>query len=88
MAIQRSAQRETVAEMIARAEREANDPVLVAARLQELRDRVAAYEREFGMPSTEIHAAIDRGDLIETNEVCSWILAYHRLVRVDQTNDA
>jgi hypothetical protein len=75
--------RQTVAEIIARLEREANDPILVAARLQELRDRVAAYERQFGLPSSEIHAAIDRGDLIETWEVCGWIMDYESLLRAE-----
>jgi len=75
--------RETVAELVARLEREANDPVQMAARLQALRDRVAACERQFGLPSSEIHAAIDRGDLIETWEVCRWIMEYESLLRAD-----
>lgn len=83
MALKRTAPKETVEETVARLYRELNDPVLMAARLEELGDRVAAYERQFGMPSSEIHAAIDRGDLVETLEVCKWIMDYESLLRAE-----
>lgn len=47
----------------------------------ELKQRVVRYEVKFDMPSNQIHAAIDRGDLIETDEVCDWILTYEALER-------
>lgn len=47
---------------------------------REVETRVRAYEARFGLPSSEIHAAIDRGDLVETWEVCRWIIAYESLV--------
>ena len=83
MVTKRSAPKETVEQTVARLYREMDDPVLMAARLEQLRNRVAAYEREFGRPSADIHDAIDRGDLIETWEVCKWIFAYESLVEAD-----
>ncbi len=87
MVTKRSESKETVEETVARLYREMADPVLMAARLEQLRSRVAAYEREFGLPSADIHAAIDRGDLIETNEVCSWIMDYESLVRAESDEE-
>lgn len=43
-------------------------------RLQEIRRRVAAYERRYGVQSDRLHAAIDDGTLTETHEVCRWIM--------------
>lgn len=84
MIVNQSAPRETVAETIARFNREMNNPELMAARLEEVRQRVAVYERQFGIPSADIHAAIDRGELIETWEVCGWIMDYESLLRVEE----
>jgi hypothetical protein len=47
-----------------------------------LRARIAAYERQFGLPSSKIHAAINAGSLQETREVCDWIMDYELLERV------
>ncbi|MBA3413826.1 MAG: hypothetical protein H0U10_01190 [Chloroflexia bacterium] len=80
MVTKRSESKETVEQTVARLYREMADPVLMAARLEEVRNRVAAYEREFGIPSSDIHAAIDRGDLVETWEVCGWIFDYESLL--------
>lgn len=49
-------------------------------RRRELAAQVAAYEARFGLPSTEIHDAIDDGRLVETLDVCNWIIDYERLV--------
>lgn len=39
-----------------------------------LRRRVRAYEEQFGIPSDEVHEAIEDGRLQETLEVCDWIM--------------
>lgn len=36
--------------------------------------RVTGYEARFSMPSAEVHGAIDRGALHETDDVCDWII--------------
>lgn len=46
-----------------------------------LRSRVLAYEEQFGIPSSEVHEAIDDGRLQETLEVCKWIIDSERLAR-------
>ncbi len=83
MVTKRSEAKETVEQTVARLSREMADPVLMAARFEQLRNRVAAYEREFGLPSADIHGAIDRGDLVETWEVCKWIMDYESLLRAE-----
>jgi len=45
--------------------------------------RVRAYEEQFGLPSSDIHDAIDRGDLVETLDVCNWIMDYEWLSQLD-----
>lgn len=49
------------------------------AEIVALQARVAAYEQKFGIPSAWIHDAIDRGELIETLEVCDWIMDVEQL---------
>ncbi len=63
--------------------------MLLAAdeRRAELEARVKGYERQFGIGSDSIHAAIERGDLKETHEVCRWIIDYD-LLRRTQTSEA
>ncbi|HYO28995.1 MAG TPA: hypothetical protein VER37_00320 [Thermomicrobiales bacterium] len=63
--------------------RNMSDPAVVAAAMQRLRDRVVADERRFGLPSADTHAAIDRGDLVETFDVCRWMFAADSLVRAE-----
>lgn len=46
-----------------------------------LRSRVLAYEEQFGIPSSDVHEAIDDGRLQETLEVCKWIIDFERLTR-------
>ncbi len=90
MAIQRSRALDPtvpIEERVAEILRNMNDPEVVAASMRRLRARVAAYERQFGLPSSDIHAAIDRGDLGETNEVCSWIMDYESLVRAESDEE-
>jgi hypothetical protein len=55
----------------------------VKQRQAELRDRVRAYEVEFGVASSELHAAIDRGELRETEAVADWLIAYDTLLDLD-----
>ena len=47
-----------------------------------LQARVVAYEQRFGMSSDQVHAAIDRGALEDTPEVCEWIIDYELLQRL------
>jgi hypothetical protein len=42
--------------------------------VRELEARVLAYEQQFGIPSSEVHEAIDSGRLQETLEVCNWLI--------------
>lgn len=51
-------------------------------RRAELEDRVKHFERQYGVPSSAVHAAIERGELKETQEVCRWILDYDLLERI------
>ena len=50
-------------------------------RRSELTARVKGYETRYGIPSRSIHAAINRGQLKETQEVCRWIIDYDLLKR-------
>ncbi len=51
------------------------------AQVNALRSRVLAYEAQFGIPSSEVHEAIEDGRLQETLEVCKWIIDFERLTR-------
>lgn len=57
------------------------DTVQMSKNRQEIVDRIAGYEQKYGMRSDQVHAAIDRGQLKETQEVCSWLIAYDSLER-------
>ncbi len=50
-------------------------------RRAELAARVEGYEQRYGIKSRALHAAIDRGELKETQEVCRWIIDYDLLRR-------
>lgn len=52
-----------------------------AQRRAELAASVKRYEQGYGIKSRSIHAAINRGDLQETHEVCRWIMDYDLLRR-------
>ena len=47
----------------------------VGARRDELRARVTAFEEKFGIRTSDIYAAIDEGRIVESAEVCDWIMA-------------
>jgi hypothetical protein len=49
--------------------------------LEETCLRVQGFEAKFGIPSERIHQAIDEGTLVETLEVCHWIMEYDLLCR-------
>jgi len=48
-------------------------------------NRVLAYEEQFGIPSSEVHEAIDDGRLQETLEACKWIIDSERLANAERT---
>jgi hypothetical protein len=50
--------------------------------VRELEAQVLAYEQQFGIPSSDVHEAIDDGRLQETEDVCDWILDFEMLERV------
>jgi len=50
-------------------------------RRAELAARIREYEQRHGIKSRSIHAAIERGELKETREVCRWIMDYDLLKR-------
>lgn len=72
--------RPSVEELIAQFEADGQDAELMARHQAELEARVAAYESKYGIPSSEVHAAIERKELRETLEVCDWLMDYHSLV--------
>lgn len=39
-----------------------------------LEAQILAYEQKYGIPSSEVHEAIESGQLRETLEVCNWLL--------------
>ncbi len=47
----------------------------------ELATQIKMYETKYGIKSRSIHAAIERGHLRETQEVCRWIMDYDLLKR-------
>jgi len=61
--------------------RQRNDPTEQERTAEKLRSRVRACEVKFNIRSSDIHRAIDAGDLVETAEVCRWIMDYDMLVR-------
>ena len=48
----------------------------------ELRARLSDYERRFGISTADVHAAIDRGDLHESHDVCRWLIDADLLARI------
>lgn len=49
--------------------------------LEDLRIELRDYEERFGVKSSEIHDRIDDGTLLETVDVCHWIIAVNKLER-------
>lgn len=72
---------ERVAALLATIESDLATLRRVQSRRETLRARVESYEARFGIPSDEIHAAIDDGRLVESDEVCDWIIAHDVLQR-------
>ena len=64
---------------LARWEAQLACPVVTEMREAEDRAFVAFCEAKYGIPSSEIHEAIDDGRLIESKEVCDWIFAHELL---------
>ena len=52
--------------------------------VQQLADRIALGEQQFGVPYTEAHQAIDDGRIEETVEVCSWLIDIDRFERLER----
>lgn len=48
-----------------------------------LRLRIAANEARFGIASSELHQAIDDGRIVETAEVCDWLIDIELLARIE-----
>jgi hypothetical protein len=59
-----------------------NDPAVILAGMQEMFRRVHAGEIEYGVPWYEAHAAVRSGQIYETFEVCSWLMAINNLKRM------
>lgn len=49
----------------------------------ELRARIHAMEQLYGVQSSDVSAAINRGDLPETEEVTDWLIDYAALRDLD-----
>lgn len=59
-----------------------NDEAFQAAFLADLVQRVEACEQEYRLRSEDVGPAINAGQLVETHEVCQWLLDYKLLVRL------
>ncbi|MFT4040786.1 MAG: hypothetical protein QM692_21575 [Thermomicrobiales bacterium] len=72
---------ETVEAALAQVERwmQQSDESQPGATLHDLKLRVEAYERQFGMRSEDVGAAIDAGLLIEDLDVCNWLMDFDEL---------
>jgi hypothetical protein len=68
-----------VAEQIRRLEEQKNDPAHLLEQLHKLFHRIHAGEVEYGVSWKEAHEAVRSGQLYETFEVCSWLMAINRL---------
>ncbi|MDQ2655426.1 MAG: hypothetical protein M3Z20_20545 [Chloroflexota bacterium] len=66
----------------AKALEQLNDDAFQAAFLANLVQRVESCEQEYGLRSEDVGKAIDAGELVETHEVCQWLLDYKSLVRL------
>ena len=68
-----------VAEQIRLLEEQKNDPAHLLEQLHKLFHRIHAGEVEFGVSWQEAHQAVLSGQIYETFEVCSWLMAINRL---------
>jgi hypothetical protein len=74
--------RAKVAEQIRVLEEQKNDPAHLLEQMHKLFHRIHAGEVEYGVPWYEAHAAVRSGQIYETFEVCSWLMAINRLKRM------
>lgn len=66
----------------AKALEQVNDDEFQAAFLAERVQRVESCEQKYGMRTEDVGEAINAGRLVETHEVCQWLLDYKLLVRL------
>ncbi len=53
-----------------------------AEALKELRELLKQYEDRYNLPSNQLHAALETGELAETLDVCDWLIHYSIFLRV------
>ena len=56
--------------------------------MAELRERLAAYEREHGCSSKEMHHALGARLLTDTPEIASWMFDYRDLLRLEEISNS
>jgi hypothetical protein len=66
----------------AKALEQLNDDAFQAAYLASLVQRVESCEQTYGLRSEDVGEAINAGHLVETHEVCQWLLNYKMLLRL------
>ncbi len=64
--------------------RQLHDEEAQAQTLDLIRARVEQYEADYQLDSAEIHEAIRTGRLVETHQVCQWLMDYHVLLRAGE----
>lgn len=52
-----------------------------------VRRRLAKYEHRYECRSEDVSRLINEGKMRETSEVCSWLMDWHLLRRVDDTRN-
>jgi hypothetical protein len=48
----------------------------------DLEQRVASFEQQYGLRSEDVGQAINAGVLVESHDVCQWLLDYKLLLRL------
>jgi hypothetical protein len=66
----------------AKALEQLNDDAFQAAFLADRLHRVESCEKKYGLRSEDVGEAINAGHLVETHEVCQWLLDYKMLLRL------
>ncbi len=59
------------------------DAVSRAERRAELLAEIGASEDRFGIDSSSVHLAIERGELTETRDVCRWLMDIDLLKHIE-----
>lgn len=44
-----------------------------------LMERLTAYEKRFSMSTSDMRAGVLSGDIVETGEICKWLMLHNRL---------